>query len=164
LEDNFQTWNAPENLHILAALIPRAFIQSAEVDVPCKNVKKQNFKVRKSEEWIKAEFQAKKASKRWAMSGKPSDLDNTFFIQKKQARGELRSTIKNHFAKEAVKDNNTMMNANFKDPKLFSKMVNKKRKNSQGYTAKITFDNQVYKGDAQVLSGFFEYHDNMEYL
>ena len=44
-----------------------------------------------------------------------------------------------------------MMNANFRDPKLFSKLVNKKRTSNSGYTAMIQFDENVYKGDAQVL-------------
>ena len=53
-----------------------------------------------------------------------------------------------------------MMNANFRDPKLFSKLVNKKRSSNSGYTAMIQFDENVYKGDAQVLSGFFKYHND----
>ena len=52
-----------------------------------------------------------------------------------------------------------MMEANFRDSKLFSKLVNQKRKTSQGYTAMIKIDDTEYRGDAQVLSGFFEYHN-----
>ena len=47
-----------------------------------------------------------------------------------------------------------MMNANFRDPKLFSKLVQKKRGNTM-----LSFDGKEYKGYAQVLSGFFEYHN-----
>ena len=52
-----------------------------------------------------------------------------------------------------------MMNANFRDPKLFSQLVNKKKINSSGYTTMIKFDETEFRGDAQVLSGFFRYHD-----
>ena len=67
--------------------------------------------------------------------------------------------MKTHFANEAIEENNLLMNANFRDPKLFSKLVNRKRKSAQGYTAKLTFDQKDYNGDGQVLSGFFEYHN-----
>ena len=52
-----------------------------------------------------------------------------------------------------------MMEANFRDPKLFSKLVNKNRTKADGYTSLINVDGKVYKGDAQVLSGFFLYHN-----
>ena len=31
--------------------------------------------------------------------------------------------------------------------------------NNQGYTAKLKVENKEFKGDAQVLSGFFKYHN-----
>ena len=52
-----------------------------------------------------------------------------------------------------------MIEANFRNPKLFSKLVKKKRKNDQGYTAMINVNDKEYRGDAQVLSGFFTYHN-----
>ena len=52
-----------------------------------------------------------------------------------------------------------MMEANFRDPKLFSTLVNKNRKSNQGYTAILKIDSKEYRGDAQVLSGFFNYHN-----
>ena len=127
--------------------------------MPCKELKTKNFKVKKSPEWIKSEIKAKKVNRKWIKAGKPNCAENIVFNEMKQARAELRTNIKMHFASEAIMENNVMMNANFKDPKLFSKLVNKKRKNNQGYTAKITFDNKDFHGDGQVLSGFFEYHN-----
>ena len=88
------------------------------------------------------------------------EADDPIFNEKKQARAELRNAIKNHYCTEAIEENNKLIDTNFKDPKFFSKLVNSRRKNNQGYTAKIIVDNQEYKGDAQVLSGFFEYHKN----
>ena len=51
------------------------------------------------------------------------------------------------------------MEANFRDPKLFSKLVNKNRIQNQGYTAMIKVNGEEYRGDAQVLSGFCSYHN-----
>ena len=51
-----------------------------------------------------------------------------------------------------------MMNANFRDPKLFSYLVNKKKNNMSGYTTMIKCDDIEFRGDAQVLAGFFKYH------
>ena len=47
------------------------------------------------------------------------------------------------------------MSANFRDPTLFSKLVQKRRLNNQGYTTMLSFDKKEYKGDAQLLAGFF---------
>ena len=46
------------------------------------------------------------------------------------------------------------MDANFRDPKLFSKLVNKNRKNNQGCTAMLKVGDTEYRGDAQVLFVF----------
>ena len=40
-----------------------------------------------------------------------------------------------------------MMEANFRDPKLFSKLVNKNRTKADGYTTLIIIDGKYYKGD-----------------
>ena len=53
-----------------------------------------------------------------------------------------------------------MMEAKFINPKVFSKLVNRNKKKNQGYTKMIKVDNTQYRGDAQVLSGFFAYHDS----
>ena len=58
-----------------------------------------------------------------------------------------------------MKNNNDMMEANFRDPKLLSKLVNQKKKSNQGYTGMIKMNGAEYRGDAQVLAGFFSYHD-----
>ena len=47
-----------------------------------------------------------------------------------------------------------MMNANFRDPKLFSYLVNKKKNNMSGYKTMIKCDDIEFRGDAQVLAGF----------
>ena len=52
-----------------------------------------------------------------------------------------------------------MMEANFRNPKVFSKLVNRNRNSNQGYTTMIKVGETEYRGDAQVLSGFFKYHD-----
>ena len=72
----------------------------------------------------------------------------------------LRKAIKEHNLKETIEENNQLMTANFRDPKLFLKLVNKKRMNNQGYTSMIKVDEVEYRGDNQVLAGFFEYHNN----
>ena len=51
------------------------------------------------------------------------------------------------------------MNANFKDPKLFSQLVKKKKSNNSGYRTMIKLDDIEFRGDAQVLAGFFKYHN-----
>ena len=47
-----------------------------------------------------------------------------------------------------------MMNANFRDPKLFSQLVKKKKSNASGHTTMIKFDDNEFRGDSQVLAGF----------
>ena len=47
------------------------------------------------------------------------------------------------------------MTANFRDPKMFSKLVKKKRNNNQGYTSMIKVNDVEFRGDNQVLAGFF---------
>ena len=64
-----------------------------------------------------------------------------------------------HNNKETTEENNKMMQANFRDPKLFSSLVNKKKTNNSGYTTMLSIDEIEYRGDAQVLAGFFKYHD-----
>ena len=91
--------------------------------------------------------------------GKPRSDDNEFFEAKKTARLNLRKAIKNNVKEKNTKENNQMMEANFRDPKLFSKLVNKNRTKADGYTTLINVDGKDYKGDAQVLSGFFLYHN-----
>ena len=81
-----------------------------------------------------------------------------FLIKKKPSTKQLKTSSKKDQATESIKENNELMNANFQDPKLFSKLVNKRRVNNQGYTAMLKVDEKEYKRDAQVLSGFFEYH------
>jgi hypothetical protein len=43
--------------------------------------------------------------------------------------------------------------------KQFLKLVNQKRNTNKGYTAMIKIEDKEYRGDAQVLSGFFTYHN-----
>ena len=159
LELNFQTWNNPENIEVLAKTIPQAFIQAASLAVPQKSSRLPTFKVIKSAEWRKAEAAAVKATKKWRLNGCPHEPENEYFINKKQARSELRQAVNKHQAAESRKENNEMMNANFRDPKLFSKLVNKRRLNNQGYTTMLKIEETEFKGDAQVLAGFFEYHN-----
>ena len=92
------------------------------------------------------------------MEGRPRNEDNNLFRAKKETRLELRKAIKNNEMERNIKENNTLMEANFRDPKLFSKLVNKNRVQNQGYTAMINVHGEEYRGDAQVLSGFFSYH------
>ena len=67
--------------------------------------------------------------------------------------------MSNNTRQSTVDDNNLMMEANLRDPKLFSKLVSRNRKNNQGYTTMIQVDGKEHRGDAQVLSGFFNYHN-----
>ena len=159
LEQNFQFWNTPECISTLALLIPRAFIEAADFAVPSKQRRETNFTVKKSEDWLKAETAAKKATKKWKSMGKPRNEDNQLFIAKKETRLNLRKSISKCNNSERIRDNNAMMEANFRDPKLFSKLVNQKRNKNQGYTAMIKVNDTEYRGDAQVLAGFFTYHD-----
>ena len=62
LEQNFEIWSSPENLQILASVIPQSFIQAAELAAPSMSNKRANFKIFKSEDWLKAERAAKIAS------------------------------------------------------------------------------------------------------
>ena len=159
LEQNFSNWENPENLQVLASTIPQAFIQAAELAVPQKSSKQPNFKIKKSLEWRKAETLANKAAKKWRENGKPTSTDNRLFLEKKVARKNLRQAVQKHNAREGIEENNVLMNANFRDPKLFSKLVKQRRVNDKGYTAVLTFDEKEFRGDAQVLAGFFEYHN-----
>ena len=118
-----------------------------------------NFKVRKSEDWLKAEMAAKKATKKWKSMGMPRNEDNQFFIAKKETRLNLRKSINQNNIAVHIEENNTMMEANFRDQKLFSKLVNQKRNTNQGYTSMIKIEGIEHRGDAQVLSGFFNYHN-----
>ena len=70
LQQNFEFWNTPECINTLAMLIPQAYIQAAEMSVPSKENKGMNFKTVKSEDWLKAESAAKKASKKFGIYGK----------------------------------------------------------------------------------------------
>ena len=159
LQQNFDFWNQPECIDTLALLIPQAYKQAAEVSVQSKQNKQVIFKTVKSEDWLKAETAAVKASKIWVSVGKPREEENIYFVAKKQTKLALNKAIKDNSKCKQIEENNAMMAANFRDPKLFSKMVNRNRKSNQGYTAMIKIDGKEYRGDAQVLSGFFLYHN-----
>ena len=113
----------------------------------------------KSEEWLKAEQMAKKTTKQWVAIGKPRTNDDKCFAAKKEARLNLRKAIKNSDKEKTVRENNLKMEANYKDPKVFSKLVSRNKNNNQGHTNMIKVNEKDYRGDAQVLSGFFTYHD-----
>ena len=159
LQQNFDFWHAPENIQVLANTIPQAFIQAATLSVPQKSNKIPSFKVKKSEDWRKAELAAVKATKIWRTNGCPRDTDNVHFVMKKEARTNLRKAVNKHQAIESIEENNELMSANFRDPKLFSKLVNKRRVNKPGYTTMLRVGDTDYQGDAQVLAGFFQYHN-----
>ena len=55
IKQNFEIWTEPENLPILAAVIPSSFTQAAELSGPSKSTKKPNYKILKNEEWLKAQ-------------------------------------------------------------------------------------------------------------
>ena len=135
------------------------YIEAADIAVPSKQKKDINFKVRKTEDWLKAEMAAKKATKKWKSMGMPRNEDNQFFIAKKETRLNLRKSISQNNKAVHIKENNTMMEANFRDQKLFSKLVNQKKNTNQGYTSMIKIEGIEHSGDAQVLSGFFNYHN-----
>ena len=130
----FQFWIAPECISILSLLVPKAYIEAADLAVPSKQKKNINFKIR-SEDWLKAEMAAKKATKKWKQMGQPRNEDNQFFVAKKETRSNLRKSINMNTNSVQIQENNTMMEANFRDQKLFSKLVNQKRNKNQGYTA-----------------------------
>jgi hypothetical protein len=87
--------------------------------------------------------------------GKPRNEENDFYLAKKETKLNLNRAIRDNFKRKNIEENNLMMEANFRDPKLFSRLVNRNRVNNQGYTAMIKFDGEEYRGDAQVLAGFF---------
>ena len=151
-------WHFPENINILASVIPSTFIYAAELSAPSKSNRKPNYKVFKSEDWRKAELAAKKASRRWIQAGRPRDEDGQNFKANKGANIQLRCAIKTFNNETDSKENNKLMQANFRDPKLFSQLVGKKKNNTSGYTSMIKFDENEFRGDSQVLSGFFKYH------
>ena len=91
--------------------------------------KKPNYKVFKSEEWLKSENLAKNASRKWVKAGRPRDENNPLYKAKKETNHNLRGAIK------------------------------QQKVNSTGYTSSLNVDGNKYQGDAQVLSGFFKYHD-----
>ena len=86
LHQNFEFWNEPECLNTLALLIPQAYKQAADVAVPSKQNMDTNFKTTKSEDWLKAETAAKKASKKWVAMGKPRNEENDFYLAKKETK------------------------------------------------------------------------------
>ena len=45
MKQNFEIWNFPENLPILAAAIPSTFMYAAELSAPIKTIKKPNYKI-----------------------------------------------------------------------------------------------------------------------
>ena len=67
---------------------------AAELSAPCKETKKPNYKVFKSEDWRKAEIEAKAASRKWIQAGKPRNEDDQHFKAKKETNIKLRSAIK----------------------------------------------------------------------
>ena len=107
LQQNFEFWDKPECIDVL--LIPQAFKQAAEVSVPSKQNREPNFKTIKSEEWIKAEIAAKKASKRWNQMGKPRGEENSCFIAKKRTKLALNNAIKNDSKYKQKEENNILM-------------------------------------------------------
>ena len=88
------------------------------------------------------------------INGKKLDVQQIHPMKSLSTKSEFRKAI----ASEKLKDNNDMMEAKFKDMKGFSRMVNKKRNTPRGDTGLLIIDEQQFSGDAQVLSGFFEYH------
>ena len=110
--------------------------------------------------WRKAEILAKKNFSNWKKAGKPKNENSELQTAKKESQGILRKIIKDTNLKDQIEENNTLMKANFRDPKLFSKLVNRNRNNNQGYTSMIKVGDKEYRGDNQVLAGFFEYHNN----
>ena len=96
LQQNFDFWNQPECINTLALLIPQAYKQAAEVSVQSKQNKQVTFKTVKSEDWLKAETAAVKASKKWIYMGKPRGEENTYFVAKKQTKLALNKAIKDN--------------------------------------------------------------------
>jgi hypothetical protein len=103
------------------------------IAVPCKPKKETNFKIRKSEEWLKAERAAQKATKKWKAMGGPRNEVNQYFTAKKKTRLNLRKSINRNTNNVRIEENISMMEANFRAQKLFSKLVNQKRNTKQGY-------------------------------
>ena len=87
---------------------------------------------------------------------KPRDDENLLFKEKKETNKKLRNAINVQNSQNSIEENEKMMNANFRDPKLFSNLVNKKKVNNSGYTAMISVNDIEYRGDAQVLAGFLD--------
>ena len=74
-----------------------------------------------------------------------------FFREKRKSNVNLRNAIKTFNNEKNTSENNIMMNANFRDPKLFYQIVNKKKENKSGYSSMIKFDDKEYRVDAQVF-------------
>lgn len=107
----------------------------------------------------KSRARCKKCTEQVESGWKTENEESILFKNKKESQSLLRKAIKDQNLKENIEENNTLMNANFRDPKLFSRLVNRKRTNNQGYTSMIKVDDLEFRGDNQVLAGFFEYHN-----
>ena len=77
LDETFRNWDSPENMEVLAKLIPMNFLQAAEMSVPSKSSKKPSFLINKSEEWRKTEIVTNQSLAKWNKAGKPRDENST---------------------------------------------------------------------------------------
>ena len=94
LRQNFEIWSSPQNLQVLASVIPSSFIQAAELSAPARSNKKANFKIFKSENWLMAERTAKLASGKWVKAGKPRMDENALFKAKKNQMSNSELQLK----------------------------------------------------------------------
>ena len=95
----FDTWDEPENLPILAAIIPKVFTLAESLAVGSKEIKKPSYKIKKSEEVRKAEFALSRANEKWKSAGRPTETTNELFANKKQAKSNLRKALASENAK-----------------------------------------------------------------
>ena len=110
----------------------------------------QNCLLRVKKQRNKEKIEAKAASRKWIQAGKPRNEDDQHFKAKKETNIKLRSAIKNVNNQAESEENNKIMNANIRDPKLFSQLVKKKKSNASGHTTMIKFDDNGFRGDSQV--------------
>ena len=91
LNQQFNIFNSPQNIPVLAEVIPSAFISTAEASGDTKETSApKSFKIHKSRELWKAEIKAREKYKMWMNENKPRDPQNKYFIAKNEAKKELR--------------------------------------------------------------------------
>lgn len=159
LSQQFEIFNSPENIPVLAEAIPSAFIAAAESTGEIKVAKQpKSYKSDKSRDLWKAELYAKQKYRAWVNENKPGDPQNKYFVEKTEAKKQLRHIKNLERIKQGQEENVKLMETKKGDMKQFSRLVNSTKNTVRGETAMLIIDDKEYAGDGQVLAGFFNFH------